>query len=463
MKKLTVIACILAVFFVLAPFSVFGDSDTLSSTEITTSGGIPEEELPEVDIKEFVSSAVLYCVDTDTVLYSKNADKVCSPLASAKLMNALVAYEKISDLDGELEITAPMLYGSSGHTYGFKAGMTVTYRDLISAMLIVNANDAALILSRALCADSEEYVALMNEKAVSLGMTSTQYNNPTGIEAGSKTTVSDMLILLSALQSNDMLLKISGTSYTKLSSTGVTVYSRNYFLSSYYTTTPYINKNVMGGIASTDSDGLDTLLSVVKSGDYTYLVALSGAQRDDDCVYSYLVTNSLVEYGATGFEYKTLIDVNQIICSVPVKMGNGSDEIAVFPACKAVRYLEKNADLESRLHYTYRLNESTLTAPVSYGDKVGTLFLYLDGQLIEQIDLTVRADVTGSSSDYLLSKAEDFIKSEFFIKAVIAFVAAFLLYILAMSIIHGQKNKRLMKQSGVKRQDYSNNESRDKQ
>ena len=449
MKRKALAVFIAVLILILTPLFSYADTDASGTlTRPVTSSGtsLEGENEPEIDIREFAKNAQIYCIDTDTVLYSKNADAPCAPLASAKLMCALVAFEQIPDLSAKVEISREMLAGVSGYVYGFSAGTETTYYDLIVSMLIRNANDSALILSRTVCGSTEEFVALMNTKARALGMDSTVYDNPTGLEGSSKTTVWDMILLLKEFSQNEELLKISGTSYTKLASTGVTVHSRNFFLSSYYNAgTSYINKQVLGGIATSSSDSLDTLLTVAKSGSYTYLIALSEAQRTDECIYSYLITNELLSFGASSFEYKTLIDEGDLICSLPVKMGNGHDSVALFPARSVVRYLEKDTDLSSKVSYTYTLISKELTAPVSFGDKAGTLYLYYDGILIEEIDLIIKADITGSSSDFLMSRITEFVRSDLFIKLIITVLGVCLGYILITAVIRGQKVKKIRK------------------
>ena len=452
MKRKAAAVFIALLIFILTPFISFADNaenTSVTETDISSgSSGVGEGE-PEIDIREFTQSAQIYCVDTDTLLYSKNADTPCAPLASAKLMCALVAFEQIPDLSATVEISLEMLAGVSGYVYGFTAGDVVTYYDLVASMLIRNANDSALILSRTVSGSTEEFVALMNAKARDLGMDSTLYDNPTGLEGSSQTSVWDMIILLKEFSQNEELLKISGTSYTKLASTGVTVHSRNFFLSSYYNAgTPYINKQVLGGIATSSSSSLDTLLTVAKSGSYTYLIALSGAERIDDCIYSYLITNELLSFGASSFEYKTLIDEGDLICTLPVKMGNGHDSVALFPARRVTRYLEKDTDLSLRVSYTYTLVSKELTAPVSFGDKAGTLYLYYDGILIDEIDLIIKADITGSSSDFLMSRITEFVRSDLFTKLIIAVLGVCLGYILITAVIRGQKVKKIRKDYG---------------
>lgn len=438
---------ILILFSLLFSFFAYADDDA----DMTT-GEEESDTEPEIDIRGFAGNIVLYCIDTKTLLYEKNADEVCAPSASAKLMTALVAMDKIDDLEQTVEITSEMLRGTTGLIYGFSAGKSVSYDDLITALIMRNANDAALIIARSISGSVEDFVPLMNAKAEALGMANTVYANPTGMSDASGTTASDMLKLIMAVAENSHLLDISGRSYCKLPTTGVTIYSRNYFLSSYYNGgKSYINREVIGGISGQTDEAGDILLSVVKHGSYTYASVVANAERDDKNIYSYLITNEIVDWGATSFTYKTLLNEFDVICDLPISMGKGADEAAVFPAKKVVRYIPIDTDLETAVTYTYELDDEALTAPVSYSDKVGTLTLMLNGEIIDTVDLIIRSDVQSSSGDYMISRTIEFLTSRNFIISVSLIVSIFVLYILINSIVRGRKQKKLRKEYNTSR------------
>ena len=440
-RKTALLPIILLILFsLLLSFCTFADDDDVVTTD-------PESEAepePAPDVREFAGNIALYCIDTETMLYEKNADEICAPSASAKLMTALVAMDKIDDLDKQVEITSAMLRGTTGLIYGFSAGKSVSYDDLITAMIMRNANDAALIIARSISGSVEDFVPLMNAKAEALGMKNTVYANPTGMSDASSTTASDMLKLIMAVTENSHLLEISGRERYKLPSTGVTIYSRNYFLSSYYNGgKSYINREVLGGISGQTDESGDILLAVVKHGSYTYASVVANAERDDENIYSYLITNEIVDWGASSFTYKTLLDEFDIICDLPINMGKGADEAAVFPAKKVVRYVPVDTDLETAVTYTYELHDEVLTAPVSYSDKVGSLTLMLNGEIIETVDLILRSDVQSNSEEYMVTRAKAFLTSRSFITAVIIIVSIFAIYVLINSIVRGRKQKRL--------------------
>ncbi len=440
LKRHLAISAFLIVMLTLTPlFCLAEPADPPVLTDTTSSGSQPNE--PQIDIKELSQGAVIYCVESKSTLISHNADVLCDPLASTKIMTALTAFELIDDIDKTVEISSDMLEGTSGHIYGFEAKMNVSYRDIFKTLLLRNANDAALILSRSLCQSDADFILLMNQKAEELNMSATVYDNVTGFEGQSKTTLDDSIKLLLALLENDTLLEISGMGYTKLASTGVTIYSRNFFLSSYYNGgQSYIDKRVLGGISGASSSGLDSLWTIAQKDGLTYLVAVDKASRSNDSVYSYIVTGELLKK-SSDFDYVTLLESSKLICTLPVTMGKLFDELPVFPA-QAVRiYTEKGLDTKSRVSYDYDLFEKELEAPVSYGDKVGVLTLCLDGEIVCVVDLVAKNDIPRSSSDELYAQLSGFIKSKLFIRTVIIILSVCVVYVLLTAVKRGIKRK----------------------
>lgn len=112
------------------------------------------------------------------------------PIASlTKLMTALIAVENI-DLNKEIEISEKAVKQNSGTTGDFKAGEVYKAEDLLKAMLILSSNDAATALAESF--GEENFIFLMNQKAVELKMTETKFIDPTGISSSTQSTAEDL-------------------------------------------------------------------------------------------------------------------------------------------------------------------------------------------------------------------------------------------------------------------------------
>jgi len=124
-------------------------------------------------------AAVVMDAVTGRVLFAKNPDLRLMPASTTKLMTALVVIERtnLSDI-----VTVSRKASSAPATrMGLRKGDTVTIEILLNAALIKSANDAAVALAEAVAGSEEEFVRLMNRKAIELGLNNTSYINSNGL------------------------------------------------------------------------------------------------------------------------------------------------------------------------------------------------------------------------------------------------------------------------------------------
>ncbi|MCH3948669.1 MAG: D-alanyl-D-alanine carboxypeptidase [Olsenella sp.] len=168
------VACLLAL---LLPQLARGDEDSLSGPVLSEAQCAIVED------------------SAGNVLYEKNADKQMPMASITKVMTAMVALDSGIDLDTRCQIHATNL-GADSQTAGFVEGDTPTLRELLRVMLVYSANDAAENVALNVAGSEDAFVELMNEKAQELGMTSTHFVNPHGLdEDGHYSTVSDLALM----------------------------------------------------------------------------------------------------------------------------------------------------------------------------------------------------------------------------------------------------------------------------
>ena len=116
---------------------------------------------------------------TNKTLVEKNVDMSLAPASTAKLMTALVSMD-IYDLEEEL-LVSDYCAGVEGTKAWLPAGERFKVKDLLKSMLIGSAGDSACVLATSKMSE-EDFVSKMNEKVNSLGMTSTRFSNPIGLD-----------------------------------------------------------------------------------------------------------------------------------------------------------------------------------------------------------------------------------------------------------------------------------------
>lgn len=152
---------------------------------------------------------------TGEILFSDNADAEAYPASVTKLMTALLVLEDVRAGRYGLatRVTAtPEVYASEASWVGLKAGQSMTVEDLLTALLVNSANDAAIALAVQANGSHAAFVARMNARAAQLGMTRTRYFNANGLPPNARrrypwtdfnrTTAADQLRLARELLKN---------------------------------------------------------------------------------------------------------------------------------------------------------------------------------------------------------------------------------------------------------------------
>lgn len=203
-------------------------------------------------------SAIAVDRQTGTVLWQKNEDKQQSIASLTKLMTVLVWLDFGPGWDSEITIKESD-YREGGRYYLFK-GEKVLARDLLKSVLIASDNTAAIALAGSTGLGLSEFVDKMNEKAIEIGMNNTKFVEPTGLDSGNISTVSDLVILANNIFADRDIYSIVGidkTSYQILNNGRYNeVVSTNSLLGTYL--------NIIAGKTGYSDEAGGCLLTVAK-------------------------------------------------------------------------------------------------------------------------------------------------------------------------------------------------------
>ena len=146
----------------------------------------PAAEPPPLD--RFPRAAASYLVQRDgRVLWERAASAPRPPASLAKIMTALVVLEEGWDAEAPVRIGARAA-AETGSRLGMKAGETMAAGDLLTAMLVSSANDAAVALAEHRAGSVEAFVKRMNTRAKEMMLGQTHFLNPTGWDAPGQTS-----------------------------------------------------------------------------------------------------------------------------------------------------------------------------------------------------------------------------------------------------------------------------------
>lgn len=193
-------------------------------------------ELLKDDIKVNAASAVIMDIGTGEILFKKNPDEKFQPASTVKLMTALVAVQNLP-LDTKIKATNSVLHVEPTYA-GIKPGATYALKDLVSAILIKSANDAAVAIAEGIAGSEESFVQMMNDKAVSLGMMNTNFTSASGLPAKPRTkqysTSADLAILMYYASSEPFIVQeLSKTKKTIKGDNGINMYLKTHNKSLY--------------------------------------------------------------------------------------------------------------------------------------------------------------------------------------------------------------------------------------
>jgi D-alanyl-D-alanine carboxypeptidase (penicillin-binding protein 5/6) len=225
------------------------------------------------------------------VLYAKNAHKPLPPASITKVMTAILVLERC-DLDAVVKASkrAVNTQASSMH---LRVGEEVKVRDLLYALMLRSANDAAVALAEHAAGSVEAFAQLMNEKAKSLGATRTHFVNPHGLhDPRHVSTAYDLALITRYAMQNETFRAIVKTPYyiveRSLNQDDLWMVNKAKFLQEY----PYA-EGVKTGY--TNQAGYCFAGSAQRDGRRLITVVLNSPQREADTI-------ALMEHGFNDWE-----------------------------------------------------------------------------------------------------------------------------------------------------------------
>lgn len=196
----------------------------LCTALLLTSLSLPvhaEPTVPSAPTPPSVSakSAILIEAESGNCIYEKNADEVLPMASTTKIMTALVALEALSP---DTVITIPACaIGTEGSSVYLLEGEQLTLEQLLYALMLESANDAAVAIAVGVAGSAEEFAERMNRKAEALGLSNTRFANPHGLDAEQHyTTARELSVITAHALQNELFRTIVSTRKTTIPHAG---------------------------------------------------------------------------------------------------------------------------------------------------------------------------------------------------------------------------------------------------
>lgn len=397
---------------------------------------------PEVS----ADAAVVYNVEYDRILYEKNTEETIFPASLTKIMSAVLVLEH--ENNGELvEVTHSAIDGLKGNYIGLKAGEHVPYDDLVKALIISGANDAALVLAEYIGGTVDGFVDMMNAKAKELGMTRTHFTNPTGMHNDfMQTTLSDMLILCKyAYHINDFMEISSMPKYdmpkTDKSSMR-TLITRNLMLSKIFGG-DYYTDGIKGMNSGSTTEAGFCLATTKENKGLVYLCIVCGSEKDTtDKILSYSDTNSLYKHIFDNYDLIEVLSESSSVCEIPVRFSGTLDSTVVVAGRTLKTILPKDTDVKRQVTVEVDITKETVDAPVRAGTPVGTADIFLSGEKLGTVTVVTQASIERSNFLYLLFRVGEFFKSKPVVLTFLGIAATFIIYLIIAILAMPTKKRK---------------------
>lgn len=308
------------------------------------------------------------------IIYGKNEEMRAEPASCTKIMTALLACEYLDRHALDTKITvSPNAVGIEGSSIYLEKNETVSLLDLVYALMLASANDAAIAIAEAVSGSVEDFVALMNEKAAVFELSDTHFDNPHGLPSEEHyTTAHSLAKLMAKAMEHPLFARITNTRRYTMQSEGGARYLSNHnrLLSSY--------EHTVGGKTGFTKRAGRCLVSCAQYGN-ARLIAVTLSAPDDwndhKTMYQYGFDNwEAVRIPAKRYELpvisgkaKTLAVVSdEIILTLPKKRGE------ITFSAEAPRFLY---------------------APTAKDDVIGEITVYLSEKPIAILPLKAEAAV----------------------------------------------------------------------
>lgn len=335
-------------------------------------------------------AGILIDADSATILAQKNADKKMYPASLTKVMTAILAIE-MGELTDIITVDDDTPFEIDGSHIALDPGEILTLKDLLYALMLPSANDAASAIAKHYSNSIDDFAKIMNEKAKDLGAYKTNFVNPHGLHNDNHyTTVYDLALITRYAMENETFRKIVETKRYEIKETNKkearqfatynrlihdTGYNQIYIDGLYIS--PYYEYATGAKTGYTPEAGNCLAATAEKDGTKLIAVTMKGVSLE-----MYQDAHNLFNYGFKGYECITLTNKNTFIQNIEIKNGD-SKEISAITESDLSVLVEK--DSLGAIKTNVIIEDISL--PLEKNDIIGKVEYSIDKELIGTVNL----------------------------------------------------------------------------
>ena len=347
--------------------------------------GLLPMQVQAANLEVEAKSAALIDVATGTVLFEQNAHERLAPASVTKVMTMLLIMEAIDSGKigwGDTVTTSEAAAAKGGSQVYLKVGETMTVEQMLKSIAVSSANDCACAMAEHLSGSEASFVEAMNARAKELGMEDTHFVNCTGLDdsadaAEHKTSAHDIALMSRELLHNHPDITKFTTIWMDTIRNGTFGLSNTNKMVRFY--------NGCTGLKTGFTRGAGYCLSASAEREGLQLIAVvMGCETSQK---RFAACKSMLDYGFANF---ALIQPEiPEVSTVPVKLGV-ADTVTAIPASDGRMLIDKG---QKSLVTTEVVLDEEVTAPVSQGQRLGTMTVKAGEQILAEIPMVAAQPV----------------------------------------------------------------------
>ena len=395
------------------------------------------------DISFYSKSVYMENLDTGETIVDINSEDQLPIASMTKVMTAVVLLDRVSHEESELRKTYVSagteafdeLYGTGAATADIQPDEKVSYYDLLAALLIPSACEAANIIAINVGGSIPEFVELMNKKASEIGMSRSHFSNAHGLFVQDNySTAKDMALLCKYALEHYSVFKdlVAMNEYqmesTEYHETGSLLFNTNLMLDSL---SDYYYASVKGIKTGTTEEAGRCLSTYATYDGQTYLIVTLGAPMeklqedyakgeedpgsifaDEEVYYNILDHLHLYKWAFSMLQSTDFINENSEVRDVKVQYGKDLDYANLKPAngYNQIWPIDVSVDDVEKVITV----EENIVAPIEVGDVLGKMKLVYKGETLTEIDLVSTTRVDRSQSKARMKVVKSYFSSKVF-------------------------------------------------
>lgn len=341
----------------------------------------------EVSIKS--KSAILVEVSTGRILYEKKSTEKMWPASTTKIMTAILVIEK-GNLNDMVTVTETAIGNiPSGYvTCDLQVGEEISVKDLLNALMIKSANDAAYVLAEHIGGSIDGFSDLMNQKARELGCTGTHFVNPNGIHDDRHySTAYDLYLIATYAMKNQTFRELVSQTEAVLPATNLypnedrTLKTTNALINpdstNYY-------KNAIGIKTGYTSQAGNCLVSEASRDGLEFIAVVLNGDRFPDSI-------QLFDYAYDNFTLTKIKEKNTVVDTIEIENATKETKMLDMLIDESITVINNKSIDINQIIPEIKLREE-LVAPIKAGEEIGTIKYKVD-DIEYSAKLLAKADV----------------------------------------------------------------------